>query len=519
MSKWGNLTAAFTPVFGSSVHGYRMEVKLNGAIQIEDRQYIIGVIGDIPALLTFWQMFKDQSNDEILSEIGVVAAALPGETVLPEARDDERSIPTYSGYRTMLDNHPEINMIIEATGRPSLVNELRNYLPPGITLVERNAANFFIKLLASDKIWVACKLDLLHTQNMLKTIVDQMDHEILFLDEQGEVVGMNQPVLDRTGLRKKALLGNYYADVFAINMENSEEFSDPFVKTISTGLPAEAVASQVDSDGRVLYYRIYTTPIADEDGSINHVVAMRRDITRRKSMESRLQQAEKLASIGELSTYMAHEIRNPLFSISGFANSLMRSTGIDEKAREKIAIILDESRRLDQILKSLMNFTRPTEAQVAEVALNELVQSTMDVMRLPCDNQGVKQHVQMDEGLPKVRANPDLVKQCLINLVKNAIEAMEGGGKLFVTTSMNTDFVLLTVEDTGHGIPLEIRDKIFSPFFSTKDKGAGLGLAQTRKIVDELGGRVDLSSVEGVGTKVRLYLPPILAVAEEDDSE
>lgn len=490
------------------------------AISIQDRQYVIGVIGDIPALLSFWQMFKDQSNDETLREIGVVAAALPGESVLLEAQDEERAIPTYSGYRTMLENHPEINMVIEATGRPSLINELRNYLPPAITLVERNAANFFIKLLTSDKMWVACKFDLLHTQHMLKTIIDQMDHEILFLDRRGEVVDMNQPVLDRTGLRKRSLVGRYYSDVFSLGTQNGQSpWVDPLAETLSTGQPAEAVATKVDTDGRVLYFRIYTTPIADEDGDISHVVAVCRDITRRRHMETRLQQAEKLASIGELSTYMAHEIRNPLFSISGFANSLMRSSGVDETAREKIAIILDESRRLDEILKSLMNFTRPTEAQVAEVALNDLVQSTMDVMRLPCDNQGVEQFLELEDGLPKVRANPDLIKQCLINLVKNAIEAMGAGGRLLVTTTLHQDYVMLTVEDTGHGIPLDIRDKIFSPFFSTRDKGAGLGLAQTRKIIDEVGGRVDLSSVENVGTKVTLFLPPILAVAEEEDSE
>ncbi|WP_316899139.1 ATP-binding protein [Pseudodesulfovibrio indicus] len=486
---------------------------------IQDKRYVIGVIGDIPALLTFWQMFRDQTNDELLKEIGVVAAALPGETVLPGADDSGRVIPTYAGYKKMLENHPEINMVIEATGRPGLVYELRNYLPPSITLVERGAANFFINLLASNQIWVACKLDLLHTQNMLKTIIDQMEQEILFLDEKGRVMSMNQTVLDRTGLPKKALMGLPYCDVFTHAPEGEcEEWDDPFEKTIRTHAPAEATTSLVDRDGRVQYFRVYTSPVADEDGAINHVVAMRRDITQRRSMENRLQQAEKLASIGELSTYMAHEIRNPLFSISGFANSLMRSKGVDEKAREKLAIILDESRRLDEVLRSLMNFTRPTEAQVAEVDLNELVTATMDVMRLPCSNQKVEAYVTLDESMARVHANPDLIKQCLINLIKNGLEAMPEGGKLFVTTAMNHDLAMLAVEDTGVGIPLDIRDKIFSPFFSTKDKGAGLGLAQIHKILDELGGRVDLVSMEGVGTKVTLFLPPILAVEDSAQS-
>lgn len=487
----------------------------------DDKRYVIGVIGDIPALLTFWQMFKDQTNDQVLKDIGIVAAALPGETVLPEAHDDNRQIPTYAGYKAMLESHPEINMVIETTGRNALVLELRGFLSPSITLVERGAANFFINLLTTDKIWVACKADLMHTQNMLKTIIDQLDQEILFLDHDGKVIGMNKTLIDRVGLSKKAIMGRSYREIF-IGTDDPESgyAKDPVGRTLESRATAETVTSQVGQDGRVQYFRIYTYPVFDEDGkSVNHVVAIRRDITQRTSIENRLQQAEKLASIGELSTYMAHEIRNPLFTISGFANSLMRAEGLDEKAREKLAIILDESKRLDEILKALMNFTRPTEARVAEMDLNELVVATMDVMQLPCANQGVEPFVSLDESVARVRANPDLIKQCLINLIKNALEAMEGGGKLYVTTAMNRDYVLLSVEDTGVGIPMDIRDKIFSPFFSTKGKGSGLGLAQTHKIIDEIGGEVDLASRVGVGTKVTLHLPPLLAVVDAEEPE
>lgn len=487
---------------------------------MNDKRYVIGVIGDIPALLAFWQMFKDQSNDDVLREIGIVAAALPGETVLPEAHDSGKMIPTYAGYRAMLENHPEINMVIEATGRTALVHELRKELPASITLVERSAANFFINLLTSDKIWVACKMDLLHTQNMLKTIIDQLDQEILFLDNQGTVLDMNKTVTQRMGRSKKALKGLSYCEIFeGTDKPECGYEKDPFGQSMRTGEPAETVTSKVGSDGRVQYYRVYTSPITDEDGTISHVVAIRRDITQRTSMEHRLQQAEKLASIGELSTYMAHEIRNPLFTISGFANSLMRMTDLEERARDKIAIILDESKRLDAILKSLMNFTRPTEAQVAEVDINDLVRATMEVMILPCKNQGVEPVVDLDPEMALVRANPDLIKQCLINLVKNSLEAMQDGGKLFVTTSMTRDYAVLSVEDTGHGIPLDIRDKVFSPFFSTRGKGSGLGLAQTRKILEEIGGEVDLVSRENVGTKITLFLPPLLAVAQEEETE
>lgn len=486
----------------------------------EKKRYVIGVVGDIPALLTFWQMFEDRSTDEALREIGIVAAALPGETVLPAAYDSGRAIPTYSGYKAMLQAHPEINMVIEATGRRTLVHELRKYLPASIGLVERSAANFFINLLTEGKIWVACKADLLHTQNMLKTIIDQMDQEILFIATDGTVLDMNKAVLDVSGQSKNMLTGRDYCEIFTgINEAECGMRNTPLQEALETRAPVETLTSTVDEDGRLRYFRIYTQPIFDENGAVNHLIAIRRDITRRASMEQRLQQAEKLASIGELSTYMAHEIRNPLFSISGFANSLMRMEGLDKKAREKVEIILAESRRLDDILRSLMNFTRPTEAQVAKVNLNELVRETMTIMALPCENLGISTTVDLDPEVALVQANPDLIKQCLINLVKNSLEASAPGGRIIVTTTMTLEYVTLTVEDTGRGIPDGLRDKVFSPFFSTRGKGAGLGLAQTRKIVDEIGGKVDLVSRDGIGTRVTLYLPPILAVAEDEASE
>ena len=123
------------------------------------------------------------------------------------------------------------------------------------------------------------------------------------------------------------------------------------------------------------------------------------------------------------------------------------------------------------------------------------------------------------ESLPRVQADPELIKQCLINLIKNALEAMPQGGAMRISTAMRGEFVALEVADTGPGIPVDIRDRVFSPFFSTKGKGAGLGLAMIRKIMDDLGGDVHLASREGEGTRVSLLLPPVLAVAQSESNE
>jgi signal transduction histidine kinase len=145
-----------------------------------------------------------------------------------------------------------------------------------------------------------------------------------------------------------------------------------------------------------------------------------------------------------------------------------------------------------------------------------VVRQTLDFMSLGCKQQGICLKERLPGGLAKAKGDPELLKQCLINIIKNSIEAMGDGGDLTVTTGMQDDMIFISVDDTGQGIPAEDLPKVFNPFFSTKDKGSGLGLAMTKKIVDELGGKVELESKPGTGTCVALFLPPALAVSDND---
>lgn len=477
------------------------------------KRYLIGVVGDAPALLPFFDILKHHANGKVLSQIGLVAAALPDARANTSSKDLGLSIPVYPEFRQMLAAHPEINMLFECTGQAKLLAEMRRDLPPKVTLVERSAANFFIRLLSDDSMWLACKLDLMNTQALLTTVIDQLAEEILYIGREGRVVNLNAAAAKAQGKGKQEVIGLPYHDVFReFSAGNSSGALDPVAKAIQRRTPAETLTSLVDPEGRMQYFRVYTYPIFDDAKELTHVVAMRRDITQRTHMEQRLQQSERLASIGELSTYIAHEIRNPLFAISGFANSLLRSVTQDEKSREKLKIILEESKRLDGILKSILNFSRPIEASAGITDVNEVVRSTLDVMCLGCELKGIFVLKDLTEPMAKAKADPELVKQSLINLVKNSMEAMPEGGTLTVRTGLTRDYVTLEVEDTGAGIQPEIRDKVFSPFFSTKGKGAGLGLAMIRKIIDDIGGDLELVSKVGEGTRVTLFLPPVLAV-------
>ena len=140
----------------------------------------------------------------------------------------------------------------------------------------------------------------------------------------------------------------------------------------------------------------------------------------------------------------------------------------------------------------------------------------MEVMRIGCQNKGIETVLAFDDRIAKVKGDGEMLKQCLINMIKNAMEAMPKGGTLTMRTSMTRTHVRLEVIDTGRGIPRELRDKVFNPFFSTKEQGAGLGLPMTKKIIEEMGGKVELHSREGKGTRIVLDLLPLLAIDEQD---
>jgi len=231
-------------------------------------------------------------------------------------------------------------------------------------------------------------------------------------------------------------------------------------------------------------------------------------------MKKKLQQSEQMAAIGELSTIIAHEIRNPLFAIGGFANALLRMPELSEKAQKKARIILDESKRLDKILKSILNFARPTRADISEVDVHEIIKQTMDLFEIACNKQNIHITLNLKSGLPRAKADPGLIKQGLINIIKNAMECMPDGGDLQIKTIMEDNMLCIKIKDTGPGIPAEHLSQIFNPFFSTKDKGSGLGLAMTKKIIDDLGGSLTIKSKVGQGTTVSLCLPPVLAVTD-----
>ncbi|CAK7016575.1 MAG: Adaptive-response sensory-kinase SasA [Desulfovibrio sp.] len=344
---------------------------------------------------------------------------------------------------------------------------------------------------------------------LFNNLIDQLEEEVLIVDTKSVILNLNGRLLETWGGEKADYVGKNCASLGreALSRADSRTFFD---SVLESGKRVTETYTSVNDEGLMSYYHINAFPLRGATGEIERLVLTRRNTTAQMQMEQRLYQSQKMAAIGELSTYIAHEIRNPLFAIGGFANSLLRTPDLDESAQEKARVILEESKRLDDILKSIINFARPTEQNMGDVDINTVVTQTVELMGIGTEKE-IPIAVNLARNLPKIYGNAEMLKQCLINLIKNAQEAMSQG-EIHVNTRYMDGTVLLEVVDNGPGIPQELQEKIFSPFFSTKDKGAGIGLAMTRKIINEIGGKIILHSRVGHGTVVTMTLKPVLGV-------
>jgi PAS domain S-box-containing protein len=244
-----------------------------------------------------------------------------------------------------------------------------------------------------------------------------------------------------------------------------------------------------------------------EAGQEVGVVGHFRDLRERKRLEEELLRNERLSALGRGAAHITHEIKNPLMLIGGFARQILKDIPPDlEKDQEKLRIIVDEVQRLEGFLVEVGSYAKLSEPQKGVGDLNALVRETCDRLEPSIKENGVILRLELDEDLPLVRFDPVHLRQVILNLAKNGLEAMPGGGTLTMVSGSREGRVFLEVSDTGEGIPPEVMEKIFQPFFSTKPKGSGLGLAISQKIMEAHQGEIAIASQPQQGTRVTLFL-------------
>ncbi len=273
-------------------------------------------------------------------------------------------------------------------------------------------------------------------------------------------------------------------------------------------------------DGHNRHFEVTASPLRSAEGRLCHMLVLKRDVTREMEYQAKFYQAERMATVGVLAAGVAHEINNPLTAISGFAEGLRRrlprlADSVDEELysdfQEYVDTILKECRRCQDIVRTLLTFSRGACADFAPMDLNGLAEDTVKLVR-----HHLKQHpqdtmrVEVDPFLPSLFGDASQIKQVILNLLMNALDAVRTQGSITLRTFAEGDHtVVLEVEDTGCGIPPEHLDKLFEPFFTTKPvgQGIGIGLSTCYNIVQMHGGEILVRSTPGQGSTFQVRLP------------
>ncbi|MEK7332247.1 MAG: ATP-binding protein [Nitrospirota bacterium] len=260
-----------------------------------------------------------------------------------------------------------------------------------------------------------------------------------------------------------------------------------------------------EEDSRILGILANNVSVALENAKLYE--NLKKQMAELKETQEELVQAAKLAAIGELASNIAHEINNPLTSILGYSELIKEETDINNIMRD-IEVIEKESLRARDIVHQLLEFSRKRPLEIKEIQINDIMSEVLALAAVPLKDSNIKIS-KLYGDIPLIEGDANQLKQVFLNIINNAIFAMQGGGSLGVTTAMtDKDSVHIEIRDTGKGIPKEILQRIFEPFFTTKqEKGTGLGLSVSYKIIQSHNGRIDVESEEDRGTKFTIVLP------------
>ncbi|HEX6816003.1 MAG TPA: ATP-binding protein [Gemmatimonadaceae bacterium] len=326
---------------------------------------------------------------------------------------------------------------------------------------------------------------------------------VLTLFASGRIAEANDAVRDILGLYPAQVVGRTL-DEFVVEDE-MDRFRTEFQNVLSGRPTRLELHLRHEAGVRVVALAARLLPETDPP----MILILGRDMTAEREMRMRLAETERLAAVGELVAGVAHEVNNPLCTISAFAQLLQRDGAMTADQRESVDIIASETMRASQVLRDLLTFARRSETDSTKIQLNELIERTMRLRSYEMSSLGITSEQTLAAELPMVQGDPRQLQQVLLNLVMNAIQAMEplGGGSLRVITRRDDDRVLVEVADTGPGIPAEARAHVFEPFFTTKRDGTGLGLSVSYGIVAAHGGTISIAHTDADGTMFRVTLP------------
>lgn len=362
----------------------------------------------------------------------------------------------------------------------------------------------FIYILKLNGITTALKYSLI--QRFAHTLITDINFGVLVIDHQYHLVEINNKACEVLGVERKRAINQPIDQVFSWMPEEQRIIQ----KTLLDGVSLKNHAFSWTNNKQRYELIVDTNVLRDEQSKIVGAYVIFKDVTNTRSLEQQIQRHDRLAMIGQIAAGTAHEIRNPLTSIKGFLQVLkqtLKEQGLI-KETDFTDIMLTEIDRINSLVSEFLLLSKPRDIQIQLVSLTSVWKELLPIIETEATLHNVVIEYSLDDQLPLVVSDRELLKQVFLNICKNGIEAMPDGGTLNISSQLLKEQRTISVDihDAGPGIPSYVIDKIFDPFFTTKENGTGLGLSVCQRIIHDIGGTIRVST-KGFGTTFSIVIP------------
>jgi PAS domain S-box-containing protein len=365
----------------------------------------------------------------------------------------------------------------------------------------REFADVHSKLSLLDQQYRGAKQDASELRTNIEQLLERLEECVLLFDHTGHLLMAGEAAERMLGITRDAMTGRAIDELFPPSsalgeiignaVRRRESITERKVVVVRAGAAPQRLA--------VVVQILRRNSLQETMGAL----VMLHDVESRQQLEHQLDFSTRLAAISRLTGGVAHEIKNPLNAMA-LHLEVLRSKLAGQQP--EIDVIAREIKRLDSVVKTFLNFNRPVDLKYAPINFNELVQQILALVSVDASAKHVQLETAFEDKL-WINGDPDLLKQAILNVINNGLEAMHAGGTLITRTASDGDGCVLTVRDAGPGIPMEIQNRVFQLYFTTKENGSGIGLATTFRVVQLHNGTIDFTSEPGKGTTFRLRFP------------
>ena len=380
-------------------------------------------------------------------------------------------------------------------------SDARHATMMGLILLVLGSASLYFVFLAHNYYIVNRTLNSMTTYTA--NVVGNMPDGVISINDRGEIVTVNNRAREIFGLigmpdERIELKKRFLA------------FTTPLLESLKHKKRVlEREIECLHDDREPIPLSVSGAKLISEDGEDLGAVFILRDMREIKELKERINRSERLASLGSLAAGMAHEIRNPLSSIKGFAQFFLKKTTPGTEDHKYSRVMIKEVDRLNRVISNLLDFARPKEPIMEKTSITDLINHAIELIQDDAKSKNIRVMLEIKEDIPDLELDRDQITQVLLNIELNGLNAMQEEGKLWIRCfrGENDNVVIVEIEDTGHGISEDELSKIFDPFYTTKKRGTGLGLAIAHRIVENHSGTLSVRSKKDSGTVFRIELP------------